>query len=226
MFVSINCYWYAWSPTRVCLFHLIWRHHRLNYHTKYILASNKFIDWRVVSQRTRPHLVLSSLPTIKSQVAASHELMYCVMKTWCWEGGGRKVGESPSHPQSHSPSAQTTTADIRRNKDHVFNDARMILTQRQLDFYVRGERNLAMVCGSAASCISTSNRFRQQVQQIQTHVSQLYSIRDRFEPWSGHQLFWGGSTQTPQAKQATTTSFHTSSDHAILQVLTPGLNTV
>jgi len=53
------------------------------------------------------------------------------------------------------PSAQTTTAHIRRNKDHVFNDARMILTQRQLDFYVQRGRNLALVCGSVASCIST-----------------------------------------------------------------------
>ena len=99
----------------------------------------------------------------------SHELMYGVMKTWCWVGGERKVGESSSHPQSHSPSAQTTTADIRRNKDHVFNDASMSLTQRQLDFYVRRERNLALVCGSAVSCIFTKNSFFQRVQQIQSH---------------------------------------------------------
>jgi len=175
----------------------------------------------------RLHPVLSCLRTIKSHaVASSHELMCCVAKAWCWEGRGRNVGESPSHPQSHSPSAQTTTADIRRNKDHVFNDARMILTQRQWDFYVQRERNLALVCGSAASCISMNNRFCQQVQQIQ---SQHFSIVFNTRPV--RTLAWPPAVtevvplRCPKQSRARQLHPTLPSYHAILQVLTPGLNT-
>ena len=134
------------------------------------------------------------------------------------------VGESPSHPQSHSPSAQTTTADIRRNKDHVFNDARMILTQRQLDFYVQRERNLALVCGSAASCISTENRFFQQVQQIQPQRFSVVFNTRLVRTLAGPPAVEVVSLRCP--KQSRTRPLHSTlpSYHAILQVLTPGLH--
>ena len=53
------------------------------------------------------------------------------------------MGESPTHRPSHTPSEQTTTADILRNKDDAFNDARIILTQRQPDFYAQTERDFS-----------------------------------------------------------------------------------